>query len=147
MIKENLSMKGNVKAFLIKEDNSVEEIQVNNLVVKTGTDFVASRMAGTSTPVMSHMAIGEGTSAPIEANATLQSEVGRVSLDSTNVNESDITYTATFPQGTGTGSIAEAGLFNDVSTGSMLSRTTFDVINKGTNDSIVLVWTISALSG
>jgi hypothetical protein len=52
-------------------------------------------------------------------------------------------YVASFPAGTGTGAIVEAGLFNASSGGDMLCRTTFAVVNKGANDSITITWTVT----
>jgi len=71
--------------------------------------------------------------------------MARVSLDSANVVSNTITYVATFPAGTGTGSLTEAGVFNSPSanSGTMLCRTRFDVVNKGVADIIVITWNVT----
>ena len=54
-----------------------------------------------------------------------------------------VIYSAGFGLGVGTGAITEAGIFNAASSGTMLCRTVFSVINKGILDSMVITWTIT----
>jgi hypothetical protein len=93
-------------------------------------------MEGTSDAVMSHMAVGADTAAAAAGNTILGSELGRVALASTNVSTNTITYVATFPAGTGTGGVTEAGIFNASSAGTLLCRTVFPVVNKQSGDSM-----------
>ena len=139
MIKDDLSLKG--KLTIAVNGQTVREVP--NLVVTAGKEFVASRMAGVSSNEMSHMAIGTDNTAPAAGNTALGTEAARVSLTSTTVTNADVVYVATFGAGTGTGSIVEAGLFNASSGGDMLCRTTFAVVNKGSNDSITITWTVT----
>lgn len=125
--------KGNIK----------ESFTVDNLVVSTGKTYIASRMAGTSAGVMSHMGIGTGTATPSTADTTLATEAGRVSMSSFTASTNTITGAATFPAGTGTGAITEAGIFNASSGGSMLCRTTFPVVTKEAGDSFAISWTVT----
>jgi hypothetical protein len=53
------------------------------------------------------------------------------------------TYTASFPAGTGTGAVVEAGVLNNSSGGSLLCRTVFAVVNKGADDSMSITWAIT----
>jgi hypothetical protein len=92
---------------------------------------------------MSHMAIGTGTTAPAGGDTTLESEAGRVALNSNVRTANAIAYVATFPAGTGTGAITEAGILNAASAGILLCRTTFAVINKGAADTLGITWTVS----
>lgn len=43
----------------------IEKRRNQNLVVTVGKNFIASRMAGTSSQVMSHMAVGTGTASAV----------------------------------------------------------------------------------
>ena len=52
-------------------------------------------------------------------------------------------YVATFPAGTGTGAITEAGILNASSSGTLLCRTVFSVINKGAADTLGITWTVT----
>ena len=42
-----------------------------------------------------------------------------------------------------TGAITEAGIFNALTAGTMLCRTTFPVVNKAAGDSIVITWVVT----
>lgn len=144
MIKDNLKLKGRVAIVLRDAKGEIkQEQEIRNLVVDSGLDFIASRMGGASSDVMSHMAVGSGTVAANAADTTLGSELGRSALTSSTVTDNAIAYVASFPAGTGTGAVTEAGIFNDASAGDMLCRTVFDVVNKQTDDSLQITWQVS----
>lgn len=121
-------------------DQIVQEIP--NLVVTAGKNFIASRMTG-STTAMSHMAIGSTNTAAAAGDTGLGGELGRVALSSSSTTGAVTTYSATFPAGTGTGAVVEAGIFNASSSGTMLCRTTFAVVNKGSNDTLTITWQVT----
>jgi len=138
--------KGKVKLQLISPEGKIKNEQVvNNLVVDTGLDFIASRMEGTTDAVMSHMEVGTDNTAPAAGDTALGSLIAgsRVSLTSTTVTDNAIEYVGDFPAGTGTGAIVEAGVFNAASAGTMLCRTVFSVVNKGSDDTLKITWTIT----
>jgi len=139
MINDNLILKGRLNIAL--NGKTVQE--VDNLVVTVGKNFVASRMAAASATVMSHMAIGSGTNNPAASDTTLQTELGRVSLTSGASSTNTVVYIATFAAGTGTGAVTEAGVLNASSGGTLLCRTEFSVVNKGSADSMTITWTIT----
>jgi hypothetical protein len=150
MIKESLTLKGNVKLVLTGPDGTIkEDKEIPNLVVKSGRDFIASRMIGTSKAVMSHMAIGTDNTAAVANNTTLGTEVERNALSSSAVgtggDENIVTYVATFGpnEPVANAAVVESGIFNDVTSGDMLCRTTFPVVNKGTDDTLTITWTIT----
>jgi hypothetical protein len=140
---EILKLKGELHVVLNKADGSTEQFDHLNLVVDTGLNFIVSRMKDTTDDVMSHMAIGAGTTSAAAEDTGLGSELGRVSLTSTTVTDNTITYVATFPAGTGTGAVTEAGIFNASSSGTMLCRTVFPVVNKQSGDSMTITWTVT----
>lgn len=124
----------------------VETLEVPNLVVTVGKNFIASSMIKTTTnspAAMSHMAIGSDQTAAAAANTTLGLELGRSALTSSTVSANAVTYTATFAAGTGTGDIKEAGIFNAASAGTMLCRTTFPIVTKQAGDSIAITWVVT----
>ena len=142
---EKLKATGMVHVTHTKATGEVLEFDVPNLVVTTGKNYIAAKIvATTNSPVsMTHMAIGTGTGTPAAADTTLGTEIGRVSLSGSTVSTNTVTYTATFPAGTGTGAVTEAGIFNAASAGTMLARTTFAIINKGANDTLTITWKIT----
>lgn len=124
-----------------------EERHVKNLLVATGIAFMISRMKDTSKAVMSHMGVGAGTTAPASGQTDLISALGaRVSLTATTIagsNNEKIVYTATFGAGISTGAITEAGIFNGLTGGDMLNRVVFAVVNKGSDDTLGITWTVT----
>lgn len=141
---ELLKAKGSLKVVLTDKDGQVkEEHFFDNLVVTTGKNFIASRMVGTTAAVMSHMGIGSSSTAAAAGDAALGAQLGRVALASSSASANVVTYQATFPAGTGTGAVVEAGLFNAASAGTMLCRTVFAVVNKGADDAMSITWTVT----
>ncbi|MEN6628548.1 MAG: phage tail protein, partial [Sulfuricella sp.] len=126
------------------EHGQIKEQRVHkNLVVTAGKAWIAARMKATGAPAeMTHMAVGTGSTAAADANTALGTESARVSLSSA-VSGAVVTYTASFPAGTGTAALTEAGIFNASSAGTMLCRTVFPVVNKGASDSMAITWTVT----
>ena len=100
-------------------------------------------MKDASATAMSHMAIGSGSTAAAASDTALGSQLARTGLTSTTVSGADVVYVDTFPAGTGTGAVTEAGLFNASSGGTMLCRTVFSVVNKGASDAMTITWTVT----
>lgn len=141
---DTVGLKGALKITLTDTSGNVkDEKNVNNLVVDSGLDFIISRMTGTAESIMSHMAIGSGSTAAAGGDTTLGSELERVAITSDDTSNNTITYTATFAGGIGTGAVTESGLFNDPTAGTMLCRTVFGVVNKGVDDIMTINWTIT----
>ena len=145
MISDTLKAIGSLRIERFDESGQcVESRDVKNLVVQAGKVFIASRMVSADAPLMSHMSIGTGTTTPASTDNSLTTEVARVAMSSVPTSADNVvTYIALFPAGVGTGALTEAGIFNDASAGSMLSHTTFAVVNKGANDSISITWSIT----
>ncbi len=141
---ENLKASGSLRVVVTGADGKVkEEHEFKNLVVTVGKNFVASRMVGTASNVMSHMAIGSDNTPAAAGDTALGTELGRVALASASATTNVVTYTATFPAGTGTGAVVEAGIFNATPAGTMLCRTVFAVVNKGIDDAMSITWTVT----
>jgi hypothetical protein len=148
MFDEKIKATGQVSFVLTDENGNIKQQDSKNLVVDPGLAFIASRMIGTTAAVMSHMAIGTGTTAAADAQTALVTESARVALTSstvvtTTVANDSVQYVATFGPGVGTAAITEAGIFNAASAGTMLARTVFAVINKGALDTLTLTWKVT----
>jgi|TARA_B100000085_G_scaffold279374_1_gene302578 hypothetical protein len=144
MIQDSIKLTGELRITVTNpEGNITQETVIPNLVVTSGKNYIASRMKDASATAMSHMAIGTGSTAAAAGNTALGSEAGRVALTSTTVTNNAVAYVATFAAGTGTGAITEAGLFNASSSGTLLCRTVFSVINKGAADTLGITWTVT----
>jgi len=145
MINDDLKLRGDVAIVLKDKDGNVKDSrEIHNLVVSAGLTYICSRMAGTSSSVMSHMALGSGTTAASAGQTDLVSILGsREALDSSTASSNTITYVSSFEAGEGTGAVTEAGIFNASSGGTMLCRTVFAVVNKDSDDTMSITWTIT----
>ncbi len=143
MINEEIKVTGSLLVEITGPDGQVKDRrEIKNLVVATGKTFIASRMVGTPT-AMSHMAIGASNTAAAAGDTALGSELGRVALASSGSSSNVVTYAASFPAGTGTGAVVEAGILNAASAGTMLCRTVFPVVNKGADDAMSITWQVT----
>lgn len=144
---EQLSVKGTLLIFI----NNKLVRRIDNLVVTDGKDWIVSRMQGVVDGVVTHMAIGEGTTAAAIGDSTLETEVARVAVDTSGgvASGNTLTFTCTFaadvPDVTdpATAPITEAGLLNAASLGILVARTVFPVINKGEADTMTINWVIT----
>ena len=144
MLKETPKASGELKIVLRDENGNIkDERQVKNLIVTTGVNYIADRMADAAESAMSHMAVGSGTTAAAAGDTALETQEAIVSLASTTQTNEDVVYVATFGAGTGTAALTEAGIFNAASSGTMLCRTVFSAVNKGANDSLEITWTVT----
>ena len=142
MIIDNLEITG---ALQISLNNEIVH-QCDNLVVTAGKNWVASRFKDGSIPdEMSHMAVGSADTAAAAGNTALGTELSRLALttDGGTVSTNTVQYDATWSDAIGALAIKEAGIFNHASAGTMLARTVFAVINKGTDDTVSISWTIT----
>jgi hypothetical protein len=148
MLNENLKLSGEVSLVLKDKDGNVKDRrEIKNLVVNAGLAYIASRMVGTAKAVMSHMALGSNNTAAVGGQSDLLSILGsREGLDSTTItgtNSEKVVYVASFEAGDATGAVVEAGIFNALTGGDMLCRTTFAVVNKAADDTMTVTWTIT----
>lgn len=146
MVNDQIKLTGELNIVVTGPDGQVkQDTTVPNLVVTVGKKFIASRMTGAASAIMSHMAIGSGVVAPTVGDLTLGSELGRVALTTAGgvATNNVVQFIGSFGAGVGTGAVTEAGIFNASSSGSMLCRTTFPVVNKGTDDSITITWNVT----
>jgi hypothetical protein len=143
MLNDQLKVTGDVVVEITGADGKVKDRrEIKNLVVATGKTYIAGRIVGTPT-AMTHMAVGSNNTAAATGDTALGSELGRVALTSSAASGAVVTYVASFPAGTGTGAVVEAGIFNASSSGTMLCRTVFAVVNKGADDAMSITWAIT----
>jgi hypothetical protein len=139
---------GALHVVLKGQDGEIKtERKVENLVVTAGHNHIADRLAASpSQATMQAMAIGTGTTAPAIGNTQLGNEIDRnaFTVGPTATNNS-VAYRGFWDAGDATNTqISEAGIFNNTSSGgTMLCRATFTAINKGTQDTLQIDWTIT----
>ena len=146
MVNDNIKITGDVRIDLFDETGATKDTrEIKNLVVTVGKTFIASRMVGTASTIMGYIELGTGTTAAAVGDTTLQAAIAgsRTAISSGTNAANVVTYVASFPAGTGTGAVTEAGIFNAASAGTMLCRTVFAVVNKGAADAMSVTWTIT----
>jgi len=135
------SSSGNVSSIVVVNATGLVAGQtVSGTGIVSGTRIDASYVSGTTIPLTS-------ATSTLSVNATITFNLSRVALTTTGgvitAGTSATIYTATYAAGVAIGAWTEAGLFTAASAGTMLSRTTFPVINKGLLDSITVSWTLT----
>ena len=148
MIRDSIKATGALEITLYDSNHNVkQQVSVPNLVVTVGKNVIADRLIDASTSVMSHMAVSEdaGVILPLAtSNTALGAQIGsRVVLTNVTRTNNVITYSAEFADGVSTGAIVEAGIFNASTSGDMLCRTTFPVINKEASDFLTINWNVT----
>lgn len=146
--KERLGLSGRLTIVLTGSDGAVkDQREIKNLIVNAGLGYITTRMLGTGLGVMSHMGLGAGTSPAAAGDTNLGSLLGsRKALGSSTqsgANNESIVYTTTFDPGEATGAVTEAGIFNASTSGTMLCRTVFPVVNKQSGDTLQITWTVT----
>ncbi len=140
---ENVTAVGELTISVYGPDGALkEQHDLKNLVVTVGKNHIAARLVGTPT-AMGWIAIGSGSTAPAAGDTALGAEIVRQAVGSANSASNVATFSITYAAGVGTGAISEAGIFNAASAGTMLSRVTFGVVNKGAADTMTITWTIT----
>ena len=146
MHQDTLTITGHLDIELRDADGEViHKAESPNLVTTVGKAVIANRlgMSSPSTVAMTHMAIGTTNTAAAVGDTTLAAENARVALTSSTPSTNTVVYVATFPAGTGTGTIVEAGLLNAGTAGDLLCRSVFSSIAKGASDSLTITWTVT----
>lgn len=144
-MEDKVHARGFVQIRIIQDGIVAGEVNVENMVVTSGLNYIADRTLRTPVmPLMSHMAIGTSGTAPVKANTALGSELARVALSTDPYQSLNQTvYEASFPAGIATGSISELGIFNAASGGTMLARVAFSAQTKESTTSFSVQWLVA----
>ena len=135
---ENFHLKGSLTLELHKADGTIETRRKDNLIVNGGFDFICDAIGSSGRgTIMSYIAVGTGTTAASATQTALITESARGAASYAHTAGTKVfTLTATFAAGTATAALTEAGVFNASSSGTMLDRVVFSVINKGADDTL-----------
>lgn len=134
-----------------KEEESPKQFKVPNVIVDIGEDEVAKLVAsGLGGTRFNALALGDSGDAATDAQTELLSEItgnggARAAASigqGTNSNEVKFEYTWTF---SGSLAVREAGLFNSAAStsGEMLARQSFNVINVVSDDELTIIYTLT----
>lgn len=137
---ETINLKGEIEILL----NDKVVLEKKNLIVQVGKNFLASAIISSSTSPFIAIAIGTSSTPAGVADTTLGTELTRAAYTSSSVAANVVSLSKLFSAGVGTGTITEAGIFNNsTSGGTMLSHVVFSAIGKGANDTLTINWTLT----
>lgn len=140
---KDIELIGHWSMVLTGPDGAVKQtLDGKNVVVTNGKEFLASFLnsaaTAASTFLMRYVAIGTDATAEAVSNTALGSESSRHTGTVTYTSGALYEVVATFAAGSGTGAIAEYGLLSANSSGTLFSRDTESVINKGASDTLTV---------
>lgn len=145
-IKKQIPLKGRFIVELIGEDGSRKTVRiVENVVVSVGKSYLAEWLTQPtqSDPFMSYIALGTGSTAASASDTSLETELSTRVQGTLSFDGPIWQNQAFFGSGVDTGTIAEAGIFSDVSGGTMMARQTFTPIVKGAGEGVLVTWQIT----
>ena len=120
--------------------------EIINLIMDAGEDEVAQMVIGAASDGFDWIAIGTDDTAPDDAQTALIAEIttngGARDQDATPEATANVATIAVLFDFSGALAIKEVGLLNAETTGDMMSRQIFDVINVGDGDSLTATWSI-----
>ena len=136
-------LEGRWKAELYGPDGRLKDTaRGKNVVATNGKEFLASYLnsaaGAAATFTMQYIAIGTDATSEAASNTALGTESSRHTGTVSYISGQIYQVKATFATGSGTGAIVEYGLFSSNTGGTMLSRDTESVINKGANDTLTV---------
>ena len=124
------------------ENEEKEKIEGDNVITLNGLSGLVSHLvsatAAATTFTFRYIAIGTDSTGEANTDTALGGELARHTATVSHGSNGIYRVTATFPSGTGTGAIAEYGLLDSNTAGTLFSRDTEAVVNKGANDELTV---------
>jgi hypothetical protein len=141
VVANSMDLAYTVRAILRDRDGNVkQDVTEHNTVTTAGKNAIADQLLAAPTlGKPTHMGIGTGT----PSATALTTEIDRNALTSKTRSNAVVTMQGDWAAGDGTGAITEAGIADAASAGNFLLVTGFSVINKGANDTLQIVWTLT----
>lgn len=135
------------KADLYGPDDTLKQsVRGHNVITDVGKEALASYLHSATTSganTFRYIAIGTGATAESSSDTGLGVELARAGGASSYTSGAIYNVVATFAAGVGTGAIAEYGLFNTSTGGTLFSRDTESVINKGASDTLYVFYQVT----
>lgn len=144
--KINIFLDVNVRIEIIESITGqiLDVIECHNLVTLAGRNLVRDFLNSLSPSSLSHFAIGTGTTAPTANDTGLQTEIFRDIFTKRTSSSGKLQsqyYLASSALNGNT--LAEAGLFNAASGGTLFARVTYPGISKNSSIAITYTWDIN----
>jgi hypothetical protein len=145
----DLGIRGTMHAVLRKEKGGLIAVRKDNGIVNNGFSFIANsignRAASGATAAMGWIAVGTGATAFAASQAALVTELTRQAATYAHTPGTKVfSFTTTFAAGVATGTLTEAGVFNQATVGgTMLDRVVFGGIVKAAGDALTQTFTFT----
>lgn len=124
-----------------------EERKGDNVITLNGLSGLVSHLVSATvaatTFTFRYIAIGTDATGEANTDTALGGELARHTGTVSHGSNGIYRVTATFPSGTGDGAIAEYGLLDSSAAGTLFSRDTEAVVNKGANDDLIVTTEIT----
>lgn len=115
---------------------------VDNLITTVGRNVITDQLLASPTlGKPTHMEVGTSATAAAVGDTTITGGFGRVALTSKTRSTNVLTMVANWSAGASTGTLAEAGVWDAATAGTLHARATFTAIPKGANDTLQITWT------
>lgn len=144
-----LPIKGYVVLKVLRNGKVIDRREGDNLVVQAGKNFIADLIfQDTSQTRFSHMALGSSGAAVLESQTALGTEITSPARQPITAalpgSSNEIQYGATFTNNSaGTITVAEAGIFNAATNGTMLARFLTQPVVLSVDDQLEITWTLT----
>jgi len=144
-MKEEISIQGIVR-FDVYDENSrhTRTIEKNNLVTSAGKNYFVKKIIEDPSIIgsaIAEIAVGDGSTAPTVSDTELESETGRIDIDSISASTNIGEFVTQLPIGVATGAIQEAALYTSDDPEILLSRIVLSSpFNKDANETITISW-------
>lgn len=154
MVEESnfIRMRGSIEAVLFGPNREeIKRVKVDNLLVTAGRAWVLGQIESVNINTaltISQMAIGSSTVAPATGDTALGGEVTRKTIATFSTggltnNPPSWQAQVSFATNEGNTTLAEVGLFNSSSAGTMLGHATFTSFVKATSNTLNISYTVS----
>lgn len=146
MIETAFKVVGTLTLSAKREDGSLSELTIKNMVVNYGLVGLATVIAGGSAfSPMTHLALGDSNTAAALGDTSLVSELRRDAAAVTLLafpENNKVQFQVEHVLGAVVGTFREAGLFDAASVGNMFNRTTFADFVIGASETLTETWLI-----
>jgi hypothetical protein len=118
---------------------------LHNLVVNAGLNLIRDLLDGDAVAGLTHFAVGTGTTAVAASQTALVTETFRAAVSSRTSSAQSLSVKYYLPSGSANGgTLAEVGLFNAASTGTMFARAKLaSTIAKTSSVTVTFTWAIN----
>jgi hypothetical protein len=138
---DELTLKGTVSGRVIRANGEELPFTINNMIVTTGKQFAVARLYSASVTPISHMGIGNSSSAPNLGQGELIGEFGTRSAVTASITQNNIKFSSDFTNINET--VSEIGLFNANAGGIMFARALIGPFPLTPTDTLALDWNVN----